>query len=759
MSKVITDGLVLTPTPFADGLDLWSRGDGTPGSGTYDNAGVFISADADFGGALEIVKSETVQRLRYMGETTVMPGCYLRITARVKALSGALPSVRIAGYAGTATGALAGVVTSGPATQLTAYGDVAEISAIVGTGNRNGVDLVWNGALYGHFGIDLTGPCGGLVRIDDIEIEDVSALFLRDIVGLVDVRDYGAVGDGVTDDSAAFEAADAAARGREVLVSAGTYYLAGHVTFQSQVRFEGTVSCAPDARFNLTRNYDYQTYLDAFGNEEDAFRKAYQALLNSSDHDTLDLGGRRIGLTAPMDMQAADPARRAVATTRVIRNGQFQPIPGPAWDPDSTTSVATYSTGVPLKLTDVVNAAGIQVGSLVTGHGVGREVYVRAADVPNRTVTLSQPLNGVSGTQDFNFTRFKYLIDFSGYSELSQFVMSDVEFRCSGAASGVILATQGQLFQLKDCVVSKPADRGLTSPGSGCQGMLLDGCNWVSNEQGLTVEQRKTIGFNANANDIKLRCNRAEMFRHFGVISGCGGMVSGNHVVQGDAQPKGARTAGLVIATPHPGMLITANSIDNCYIEWTNEHEATPELGQHGAFGGLTITGNRFSADDVAPWFRWIVVKPFAAGHFIHGLSVIGNVFRTRTGTIERVEDVDTTYAGLDMSRMRDIAFSGNIFHGVIDQTMNPVSLTHRQTAADRTWVIDTNRQLPFRGRAQAVDAVVPVGQIAVAGDMSSFEQPWVDPRFGPDQSQLRVVFSEDVTGTVRASVRMDAPV
>ena len=38
----------------------------------------------------------------------------------------------------------------------------------IGTGNRNGVGLSWStSALYGHFGIDLTGANGGVVRIDD----------------------------------------------------------------------------------------------------------------------------------------------------------------------------------------------------------------------------------------------------------------------------------------------------------------------------------------------------------------------------------------------------------------------------------------------------------------------------------------------------------------------------------------------------------------------------------------------------------------
>ena len=102
-----------------------------------------MPADADFAGALEIVKASTVTQLRYIGETSILPGCYLKVTARVKVVGGALPDVRIAGWAGTAGGSeLGGVVTVGPSVSLTSYGDVVEVSAIIGTGQRTGVDMV-----------------------------------------------------------------------------------------------------------------------------------------------------------------------------------------------------------------------------------------------------------------------------------------------------------------------------------------------------------------------------------------------------------------------------------------------------------------------------------------------------------------------------------------------------------------------------------------------------------------------------------------
>ena len=69
--------------------------------------------------------------------------------------------------------------------------------------------MVWGDApVYGHFGLDLTGPNSGQVRIEAIRIEDVTSVFHRKLMDWVDVLDFGAMGDGVTDDRAAFLAAE-----------------------------------------------------------------------------------------------------------------------------------------------------------------------------------------------------------------------------------------------------------------------------------------------------------------------------------------------------------------------------------------------------------------------------------------------------------------------------------------------------------------------------------------------------------------------
>ncbi len=396
MNKAITDGILFTPPEFSNGLNMWSSGDGTPGSDTYDGAGnaAYVPADQDFGTSLEIQKTEGIQKLRYMGETPLLPGCYLQITARIKAISGNFPSVRIAGWAGGAGNVhVSNLTETANTVALDSYGEVVELSAIVGTGTRTGVDMPWGTeALYGHFGIDLTGANGGIVRIDDIEIEDVTHYFHRDMMGWVDVRDYGAIGDGLTDDTAAFLAADDAANGRDVLIPTGVFSIEQNVSFTNRAVFHGTVVMPDDAILSLTKNYDLPSYIDAFGDEALAFKKAFQALLNSSGHESLDLGGRRVELSEPLDLQAAVPNRTSYATRRVIRNGQFYAKDSSNWDSQEFTSLATYTASNPYQLTAIANVANIPVGAIVTGTGVGREVYVREVNIGAGTLTLSLPL-------------------------------------------------------------------------------------------------------------------------------------------------------------------------------------------------------------------------------------------------------------------------------------------------------------------------------------------------------------------------------
>ena len=758
MNKAITDGVQFMPPSFGAGLASWSRGDGEPSSATYHNVATaaYVPADQDFGGCLELQKTDSVQKLRYKGQTPILPGCYIRVTARIKAMSGNLPSVRISGWAGDADGDhVSGLPETDVAVPLTAYGEVVEVSAIIGSGNRPGVDLVWGtGAIYGHFGIDLTGQNGAVVRIDDIVIEDVTQVFLRDLMNWVDVRDYGAVGDGITDDSAAFEAADAAADGKRVLVSKGIYYLGNSVTLENRVQFEGNVVMPDHAILSLTRDFHLPAYIDAFGNEELAFRKAFQSLLNNSDHEGLDLGGRRVSISGPIDMQAAVNNRTTFAQRRLIRNGQLRAEGGAAWETETVTSQATYSASQPFTLSNVTDVANVKVGSLIEGNGVGREVYVRACNVAAQQITLSQPLSDAVGTQNYSFTRFKYMLDFSGFDKLTYFSMSDIEFQCNNMASGVLMPPLGGIFQFRDCFFNRPQNRAITSHGSGCQGMLVDRCNFESPENGLEASDRQAVAITANANDVKLRDNRASQFRHFAVLSGSNNVVTGNHFFQGSGG--GVRTAGLVLALRACNTTVTGNYVDNCFIEWTNEREPEPDYVGGFGFAGLSITDNVFLAGGVASWFSFIIVKPYGTGHFVNGLNVSGNTFRCVDAVMNRVERVDTSFANLELDKMRKIYISNNTHHNVEYPAHNPLIVNHSQNSVAQTWQVDCAPNLPFNGYAMNVDGVSLRGKVANSSNTAQYVMPHAFEERGTGRNEVHLVWPVAVEGDVNVQVRMD---
>lgn len=763
MNKAITDGLILMPPAFAAGLGQWSRENGTPGSATWAGAGnaALVAADQDFGGALEIHKQDDITRLRFMGETPILPGCYLRVRARVKAISGNLPGVRIAAWAGDAERAhIAHVTQTGPEVTLSQYGQVVEISAIIGTGARGGVDMAWGpDAVYGHFGLDLIGANGGLVRIDDLIIEDITGAFLRDMMDWVDVRDYGAIGDGVTDCHAAFVAANAAANGRTILVPAGQYYLSQNLAVLHHIRFEGTIIMPDDKRLTLRRDFHINAYIAAFGDEQLAFRKALQAHFNYTDHDRLDLCGRRIEIYEPIDVQATVGNITSLEVRRVISNGLLSAEESESWAPTVTTSTASYNVANPYTLSNVANIANVPVGALITGTGVGREVYVRAVNLGAMSLTLSQPLHAAALNQQYTFTRHKYMMDFTGFAKLSQFTFDGVEFQTNRRASAIALAPDGETFYIKDCQFKQLIYRGVSSIGTGCQDLQIDRCNFISGESPTPAPDRGSVGFNVNANDAKIRNNRFQHLGHTAILHGNGHLILGNHWFQGDQITSGARKGGLIFTYPNLKSVITGNYIDNSFIEWTNEHDATPDFANEFSFGGLTITGNIFTCNDVAPWFSWLVIKPYGPGHFIQGLSVQGNTFKSLNGAIDRIEREDDSIAGLDFGRARNVTFEGNTFNAINQLTVNPVTLEFSQNTAAVHWSLDVSGYLPFGGRARIVQSVAVQGQAVDASNAPVFALPYATPNHGSQNNLVQLTWPQATKGTVQVTARMDRPI
>ncbi|RMH43317.1 MAG: right-handed parallel beta-helix repeat-containing protein, partial [Alphaproteobacteria bacterium] len=527
---------------------------------------------------------------------------------------------------------------------------------------------------------------------------------------------------------------------------------------QHPVRFEGTLTMPDDKVLSLVRAFDLPTYVAAFGNETVALRKALQALFHFTDHEALDLGGMRISVEAPIDVQAAVGDILSFSNRRVLRNGQLEAVPGPAWDTVTVSSTASYDPASPTRLSNVANVANVPVGARVIGAGVGREIYVRDRNVSAGTLTLSKPLHGAAGTSTFQFERFQYLLDFSGFEWLSRFVVADVEFKCNGAASGLMLPRDGLVTHVRDCFFTEPRDRAITSIGSGCQGMLVDRCQFLSNEQSLNAQDRTSVAINTNANDVKIRDNRFVRFRHAMVLGGSGNIIQGNHAFQGDNQPQGTRLASIVLGQINPKTVINGNYIDNSWIEWTNEFDATPDFSSGFSFGNLSIVGNMFTANDVGNWFRWIVIRPYGQGQFINGLSISDNVFKSLNGAVDRFEGVDASIAPLDMSRARNIRIEGNAFNNVSAPARNPVTLDVAENTPAATWAVDLADFLPFGGIVRGAQSLVAIGPITDTAGATVSDFPHLKTGQGANGTELHVVWPRPVQGKIQVTARVDNP-
>lgn len=172
--------LDLMPTGFAEGLDDWSCGDGTPASRSYAGApNADLVEDADFGTCLELRTTVPMQRLRYMAEVPIRVGHFVEVSARLKIVSGPLPLVRISAFAGGRPGQhIVELPETGPVIGIASYDTVFGVSAVIGPELRAGVHMVWGDrARYAHMGLDLLSETGTVARIDRIEIREVTRRF------------------------------------------------------------------------------------------------------------------------------------------------------------------------------------------------------------------------------------------------------------------------------------------------------------------------------------------------------------------------------------------------------------------------------------------------------------------------------------------------------------------------------------------------------------------------------------------------------
>ncbi len=184
----------------------------------------------------------------------------------------------------------------------------------------------------------------------------------------------------------------------------------------------------------------------------------------------------------------------------------------------------------------------------------------------------------------------------------------------------------------------------------------------------------------------------------------------------------------------------------------------TPEYNAEYTFGGLTITGNIFTAVDVAPWFRWLVMTPRGAGHSLNGYVVAGNAFRVFSSSIDRVEMVDTTYAPLAFNSFRNVVFENNTYNGVSQPSLSPVLVQHTQNTEATTWTVDAAGYLPFGSYARNVTALVPEGAVTNTSNAAQFVMPYSQVEQGASRNLVALKWPTAVKGVMQVTLRCDNP-
>ncbi len=747
-------GNSISPKSFADGLNFWRNE-------LFNEAATKLDHDDRFSlkansknvfGTLIAKKSSGEVQIVHDKKIPILIGQYIEIRAKIRLVSGSAQSAQIIAVpVNSRNQVMVGAPSEGPLTPLSADGTIT-ISAVFGSGNRLGVDMAW-GLNFEQFygGIALNGSGNAEIEIESFEVLDATGHFLATNADWVDIRDFGALGNGEHDCRDAFVAADKAANGRAIFIPNGDFFISSDLTILSPVRAFGRITCDDDTAVMLVDQYNLHTYVKVFKDENFALQKALQALFRFTDHCMLDLCGRNINLSAPIDLQKIVKVTTRAITPRRIHNGKLAAARSSAWDTVITQCKANWDRKSSNILTNVTDIENIQLGSLVQGAGVGREVYVIGVDIENKTLKLSSNISHAEATQNYQFSRFQFMLDCSGFTNLGRFELSNIVMDCNSRASGWMLAQFGRDCRFADSWVSDPKDRGILSFNEGCGSFSMDRCLFNSRERNTSPTKRTTIAVSTRKHDIKIRDNVATYFRHFAFMDGSGHVIHGNHFFQGVPGGATERSAGIVITFKRAKTVIVGNYIDNSWIEITDEQSAYYGDKSSSVFGSVSITGNIFTANTVSNDFSWLKIRTNGKNSTIDGYICTNNTFYvTGSNTVYRVDRVVDDRGQLDMSRCVNLRFENNSFEGVNQATITPVTRTIKQGTAKSKWVADFSKFLPFNGQVLRAESVVALE------DLSPNNYPSIGLAKGANGQSAELNFPQSTKGSVSLKVGAD---
>ncbi|WOI57501.1 hypothetical protein [Palleronia sp. LCG004] len=447
---------------------------------------------------------------------------------------------------------------------------------------------------------------------------------------------------------------------------------------------------------------DVAEYLDGDTRPEIGLARAFRTLLSMPRPGILDLDDRRIEITGPLDLFSL--AGRDVSRAKhLVRNGTIVAVPGGRWTETTHVRSARHDPSRdPAWLFDLGPDA-VDVGSSVGGQGEG--VFVRSIDPVARSVELSQPLRVPPSRRPHTFGRARYAIDLSGLRRVAGLTLERITLELRGAASGVLLAPEGEAVSLLDCTISAPHRYGVASPGRGCQGLRVERCRFDSLTE-IAPARRRTAAIACHGDGALIRDSGFTGFGTALILAGTGQLVLGNEFAQSPRRTSALPTPAVILSRGHAVAQVRTNRFANCTILLSDRHcdERVSAVG----LGGVAIGGNIFEAWAATDTTAFLVVKPCGPDRAIRDVAVDGNTFRSLGGPMRRVERVDESTGTIDRAAAASLRVMGNIFCGITNETRTPVTLRFDQPEAARRWILEPAGDLAFGGCLGEIVAILP---------------------------------------------------
>lgn len=506
---------------------------------------------------------------------------------------------------------------------------------------------------------------------------------------------YGAVGDGTTDDRTAIVNALASNKtvlmtktyriGSNLSITSGTMVFVGTgklkpsssvvITLGSAVIVGGTTAQCFDtsaggsfntASANNTRgpSLKISNYIpsDLSSTTQDAgFEQALKDLFNLNYY-SLDLEGRTVTLTRSIDVfsitgVATNPSWKKLSNGRINLHSSFST--------NSPTSTNTKSANL-VKGSETItvsSVADLAIGMEISGPGIPICSFIVSKDSLTNTFRISNKCYTTSTGVTITWKKHSFALNFSGMDRLTKFTFDNIHWDLNNLGSGYFGSKSDDIVECNACRFENPETFAWAQPMEG-GGTVIINSDFNSGQSATLPTSRTRIGI-VIGGDSRVYNNRWAYFKHSAVFTGGSVQFIGNHPFAGYTAGLAAKTAGIVYQQYVRG-LFTGNYIDNGWLELRNE---TFAYNANASVGGLTICDNFWtSTRQPVTTESFIVVAPYTTDSTLKDITIANNIFRPLVdgggSKMDYATKIDTTKGTIDGTTIVNCFMHDNAYDG-----------------------------------------------------------------------------------------------